>query len=146
MVFISFNLIPYIIGSGVGSCGDGCGIKVIGRRSVFIFTERIQEGAVGSFSCRDQILRVTIVSKLWSRCRSLRHIDVKGVGDHAPVVRLLVRACIVCGNIELLDRIVDRRAALIFVEVAPGVLPLICLSERHRFSQVLAIRLEPDPD
>ena len=70
MISITNNLKPDIIGSGVGFCGDGCGIRLCGFICV---TEGVIESASGDFPGSNQCLWLAVVNKTGSCCRSFRN-------------------------------------------------------------------------
>ena len=74
MTFVTFYLVPYIVGSGVGRGRDGCGIKVI-RRSCILVGYYIFHG-VACRKCRsrcvDQLDRISGIGHA-SLSRNLTH-------------------------------------------------------------------------
>ncbi len=71
MLPVALELIPDIVGSGVGCGGDGCVIEAIRRRGG-AFTKRIPEGTACGNACRNKRLWLAIVNKPWYRGRILR--------------------------------------------------------------------------
>jgi len=93
VVIIPLDLVPNIIGSGIGFCRDGCGIKgFIRRRRGRIVAESVLHLAAGSFTRGHKFLRGASISQVvgcWrSRHSGSRHLrpdrvesNVRGQSD-----------------------------------------------------------------
>ena len=75
MIFITHNLVPNIIGSGVGSCGDGCVIKSIRLRSRLLIccSNSVFHRTTAWRSCGHKFLRWAGIGQCFClRCRGDR--------------------------------------------------------------------------
>ena len=133
MVFISLNLIPDIVGSGVGGCRDGCGIRLC---CFSCGAEGVLHLAAGGFACGHKLLRRAVIGqRLGFRCFRYNCCFFcnigKGVGgrrrdlrirarSHIPAPRLIgvIRLAsdgrnLVCGQLQRIALIAGQRHSFV---------------------------------